>query len=62
MLLFFTIIKKYFKIKYVIYETYNIIYNIIKCYKVYLNFIVINLHTWYLVSYFLSNVILSSMF
>jgi len=52
-------------IKNVIHETYNIIYNILKCckyYKNYLNVIVINLHKCFFVSYFLPNVILSSKF
>jgi hypothetical protein len=56
MLCYYFLQLKKIKIKYVIYETYNIIYNILKCYKTYLNYlnvIVINLHTWYLVSYFI---------
>ncbi len=49
MLYSFVVIKKIFKKKNVIYETYNIIYKNFKCYKNYLNFIVIHLHTCILV-------------
>jgi len=39
MLCFFLNYEKYFQIKYIIYETYNIIFNILKYYENYENYL-----------------------